>query len=67
MQITLTFDIDEKERVAIAADQADWDRLDVAPARRRDVETWLESAVRAALTQLLETYEAGGMDKETSR
>lgn len=63
MQITLTFEIDEKERVAIAADNQDWEDLKVDPASQREVEGWVKFAVRRALTQLLETFEAGGMDK----
>jgi len=66
VKITLTFEIDEKERVAIAADNIDWDRLDPDPAPKRDVEAWVKHAIRGSLTQLLETFDAGGLDKDKS-
>jgi hypothetical protein len=61
MKITITVEINEEERIAIAADDGDWETLDVDPAPPRAVEAWVRSAVRGALTDLMETFDEGGL------
>jgi hypothetical protein len=57
MKITITVEVNEEGRMAIAADDGDWETLDVDPAPKRAVEIWMRSAVRGALTALMEKFD----------
>lgn len=61
MKITITVEINKEERIAIAAENRDWESLAVEPAKEQEVEAWVRANVRGALTDLMETFEAGGL------
>lgn len=69
MKITITVEIDDEERKAIAADILDFDTTDpidftkrkVRPAGLKAVTKWLQFGIRQLLTATLETYDQGGV------
>lgn len=60
MKVTITIEVSDQQRRAIAADNIDFKRLKVAPASKEDVKKWLEYSTRILLEGTEETYVQGG-------
>lgn len=61
MKITITVEVNDEERNAITAERLDRWKKGLKLATEREVEVWVAAAIRGALVDLLETFDAGGL------